>query len=135
MSNFSTEIIQHYAYIMQTLLLVFLGGGLGSLARYGVSVLVRQYSAAAFPLATLLANVLACVVMGAVLWYFAQRQDDASLRVFFITGFCGGFSTFSTFSLETLELFRRGSTMLGVLNIGLSIALCMAVLAVLVRKT
>lgn len=135
MSNFSKEIIPNYAFTMQTLLLIFLGGGLGSLARYGVSVLVRQFSAAAFPLATLLANVLACVVMGAVLWYFAQREADAPVKLFLLTGFCGGFSTFSTFSLETLELFRRGSTAMGVLNISLSIALCMAVLAVQVRKT
>lgn len=121
--------------MFNTLLLIFLGGGLGSLARFGVSLAVRQFPSSAFPLATLLANVLACAVMGIVLWQFAARPADAPLRMLLITGFCGGFSTFSTFSLETLELFRRGQAVLGVLNVTLSLALCIAVLAVLVRKT
>ncbi|MGL5889905.1 MAG: fluoride efflux transporter CrcB [Bacteroidia bacterium] len=119
---------------MQALLLIFLGGGLGSLARFGVTLAVRQFPAAAFPLATLAANVLACIVMGIVLWQFAARPADAPVKLFLITGFCGGFSTFSTFSFETLELFRRGHAALGVLNITISIALCIAVLALLVRK-
>lgn len=120
--------------MFNTLLLIFLGGGLGSLARYGVSVAVRQFPVTEFPLATLLANLLACVVMGAVLLWLATRPADTPLRLLLITGFCGGFSTFSTFSLETIELFRRGQSFFGVLNVGLSLLLCIAVLAVLVRK-
>lgn len=115
--------------------LIFLGGGLGSLARYGVSLAVRQFPTSTFPIATILANLLACLVMGIVLWQFSTRPADAPVRMFLLTGFCGGFSTFSTFSLETLELFKRGHSMLGVLNITLSIALCIAVLALLVRKS
>jgi CrcB protein len=120
--------------MFQTILLIFLGGGLGSLARFGVSMGVKQFPATAFPVATLLANVLSCLVIGISLYFFAEKLGDNNLRMFIVVGFCGGFSTFSTFSLETLEIFRRGDFILGAANVVISVALCLMVLAFLVKK-
>jgi CrcB protein len=121
--------------MIQTLTLIFLGGGLGSLARYGISMSVKQFSASTFPIATLISNVLSCVIIGIALSVFASKLQDNNLRMFIVVGFCGGFSTFSTFSLETLELFRRGEFVFGAANVIVSIALCISVLAFLVKRT
>lgn len=105
-------------------LAIFLGGGLGSLARYGVS----QFSTPNFPTGTLIANLLACVVMGLTLYTFASKIDSNTfLKHLIIVGFCGGFSTFSTFSFETFELFRNGNVGIGILNIAVNIVFCLLV--------
>jgi CrcB protein len=120
--------------MFQTITLIFLGGGLGSLARFGVSMGVKQFSDNTFPLATLLANFMSCLVIGMALYFFSEKLQNNNIRMFVVVGFCGGFSTFSTFSLETLEIFRRGQYVLATANIALSLALCMMVLAFLVKK-
>ncbi len=120
--------------MLQTIVLIFLGGGLGSLARFGVSIGVRQFSESSFPVATLISNLLSCLIIGIALSVFAQKLQDTNLRMFVVVGFCGGFSTFSTFSLETLEIFRRGQLLLGAANILVSFSLCILVLAFLVKK-
>lgn len=120
---------------MLNLLLIFVGGGLGCLSRYGISKLVLSSPGHYFPWATLVSNVISVVVMGVALGMFAARLQSESLRAFIIIGFCGGFSTFSTFSFETLELIRKGNYVFAAGNILLSISLCLLVLAVLTRKT
>src|SRR5690606_22086201 len=103
-------------------LFIFLGGGLGSLCRYGVSKLSVQYFAGNFPLGTFIANILSCIVLSfSVIWLNDKMGTSASLKLFLITGFCGGFSTFSTFSVETVELLKTGHYVVAVLNIGLSV--------------
>jgi CrcB protein len=119
---------------MLNLIYIFVGGGIGCLTRYGVSKALLNTGDANFPWATLIANVLSVVVMGVGLGLFSAKLQSESLRLLIITGFCGGFSTFSTFSLETLELFRRGNYMFAAGNIALSVILCIAVLAVLIKK-
>lgn len=119
---------------MLNLLVIFVGGGLGCIARYGVSKMILSANAQQFPVATLVSNVISVVVMGVALGMFASKMQNETWRAFVIVGFCGGFSTFSTFSYETLELFRRGNYLFAAGNILLSIALCIIILAVLTKK-
>lgn len=105
-------------------LAIFLGGGLGSLARFGVS----QFSSPSFPFGTLIANVLACVIMGLAIYSFSDKIETSPFfKHLIIIGFCGGFSTFSTFSFETFELFRNGNPTIAILNIVVNITFCLLV--------
>ncbi|WP_399681994.1 CrcB family protein, partial [Xenophilus sp.] len=82
-------------------LIVFLGGGLGSAMRHGVNVLAARYVASGFPFGTLAINVLGSFVMGLIVELLALRMGlPQNLRLFLTTGILGGFTTFSTFSLE-----------------------------------
>ncbi|MEY4927706.1 MAG: fluoride efflux transporter CrcB [Bacteroidota bacterium] len=92
---------------MQKILLVFLGGGAGSLARYGVAEALSE-SSKNFPYATLCANIAACIVLGFVGTLAVKDSVTDATRLLLVTGFCGGFSTFSTFSNETFLLLQQG---------------------------
>ena len=120
---------------MMNLLAIFIGGGLGSLARFGVGKLVASNFSGNFPLGTLSANVLSCIVLGLALGAYADKVlAEPWLRAFLVVGFCGGFSTFSTFSFETQQLLRDGHTVAAILNIVISVAFCVALLYWLSRQ-
>ena len=87
---------------MNQLLLVALGGALGSTARYGVSLAATRWLGLAFPWGTLFVNVLGGLAMGVLV----ARTDNESLRLLLGVGMLGGFTTFSAFSLETVRLFE-----------------------------
>lgn len=113
-------------------LLVFLGGGLGSLARYGVSLAVAQTGVSGFPYATLLVNLVGGFAMGLVVGVITARAGATAapeLRLFLATGVLGGFTTFSAFSLEAFDLWQRGAIGLSVLYVALSVLLSIAALA------
>ncbi|MEM9887304.1 MAG: fluoride efflux transporter CrcB [Bacteroidota bacterium] len=105
-------------------LFVFIGGGLGSLCRYGIASWMKSYHFT-FPYATLLANILSCIVLGYLVALSQKSALSSTYSLLFATGFCGGFSTFSTFSAETFSLLSSGSVFLGLANIGFSLLLCL----------
>ena len=111
---------------MNNLILIFLGGGLGSLARFGVGRTLASWSIN-LPYGTLAANVLACVILGFFTGVVALRSSEAVLpyRAFLAVGFCGGFSTLSTFSNETLMMLLNNRWGDAVFNIALSVVLCL----------
>lgn len=120
---------------MNVLLAVFLGGGLGSLARFGVSSLVTTGFKTINPLGTLTANVVSTVALGVVLYLASNKLGMSdNVKVFLITGFCGGFSTFSTFSYETFELLRTGQFWFAAANILISLALGLGVLFAMAKN-
>ena len=85
---------------------VFLGGGLGSICRYAMAQWFGRIGE--FPLGTFLANAVSCVVLGALVALASRQILAVEYRLLLITGFCGGFSTFSTFSNELVQLLRQG---------------------------
>lgn len=108
---------------MKEFLLVFLGGGLGSVCRFLVGRLYQNWLPA-FPFATLTANFLSCLVFGAVVMLGVQKMNiNYSLKLLLITGFCGGLSTYSAFTFETVELFKTGQNTLALSNIILNFAI------------
>ena len=107
---------------MSSFLAVGLGGALGAMGRYGISLLPLK---SAFPWLTLLTNVLGALVIGFVVGVAAGAVSPNTV-LFWKTGVCGGFTTFSTFSLETLRLFESGQTGAGLLYAGASVMLCIA---------
>lgn len=103
-------------------LAVALGGAIGSLGRAGFSVWIP--SVGAFPLPTLAVNLLGSLAIG-LMWATFTRMDASSMwSAFVITGVLGGFTTFSSFSLETLQLFEQGAWQTALLYLALSLLTC-----------
>ncbi len=101
--------------------LVFAGGGLGAMARYFVTTaLAGKFGT--FPLGTLTANILGSFLMGLVAGLIAGRSSLEPARLFLAVGFLGGFTTFSTFSAETLALLQNGQIFSAAANIIVSVA-------------
>lgn len=99
---------------MSAALLVFLGGGLGSLARYGVGRWLGPAPAGAFPWSTFAVNVAGSLLLGALVGWSLQREVGESTRAFVAVGLLGGFTTYSSFNAETLALFgQRGALVAG----------------------
>jgi len=105
-------------------LFVFLGGGLGSLCRYGIAKGMQSYQLT-FPYSTLIANILSCIVLGFLVAWTVKGNLSDTMKLFFMVGFCGGFSTFSTFSNETFNLLRDGYYAYGIANIAVSVLVCL----------
>jgi CrcB protein len=90
------------------LLWIGLGGAAGSVLRYLFGSLVQRSAGTAFPIGTLAVNVVGCFIMGLLAQHYMNSQTSQQMRAALMTGFCGGFTTFSAFSLETVGLMRGG---------------------------
>jgi len=112
-----------------TVLWVALGGALGSVARYALSGIAVRWLGAAFPYGTLFVNVMGSFAIGLLAALVAadgRPQLGADARAFLLVGVLGGFTTFSSFSLETLNLARSGALAPALLNVAGSVVLCLA---------
>lgn len=102
-------------------LFVGLGGAVGAMLRYAISLIPYK---GGFPLLTFVTNILGALLIGFIVGYASKRNVNDSLMLFLKTGLCGGFTTFSTFSLEAYNLFVSGSKILAVCYTVLSAVCC-----------
>ncbi|MDR3271987.1 MAG: fluoride efflux transporter CrcB [Flavobacteriaceae bacterium] len=108
---------------MKQILLIGLGGALGSIARHLASSFTAKQFSGLFPLPIFLVNITGCVLIGLFLGLFEQKQIISSeMKIFLVTGFCGGYTTFSTFSSENLQLLQNGNFLTLFAYIFLSVA-------------
>ena len=114
---------------MKTLLIIAIGGATGSVSRYLFGAFAQRASHSGFPVGTLAVNVAGCLLVGALSRYFLHGQTDLPLRAGLIVGFCGGFTTFSTFSVETLGLIQGGEWTKAAGYVALSVFACLAATA------
>ena len=103
-------------------LFLFIGGGFGAISRYGIAQLFP--SKAGFPLATFIANILACIILGIIMQKSNDKNLSQNLFLLLATGYCGGFSTFSTFSYETFQLLQSNQVLLAFLYVLSSVIVC-----------
>jgi CrcB protein len=108
-------------------LIVFLGGGFGAALRHGVNIGAARLLGTSFPVGTLTVNVVGSLAMGLLAGWFAfESSASQHWRLFFTTGMLGGFTTFSTFSLDTILLYERGEYALAALYVAASVAAALA---------
>ncbi|WP_287154982.1 fluoride efflux transporter CrcB [Candidatus Solincola tengchongensis] len=112
---------------MTRYLLVAIGGMLGAVARYGLSGWISNRTDGGFPYGTLAVNLLGSFIIGFFLILALERFSwSPGVRLFFAVGFLGAFTTFSTFSYETVELLREGAYAMAALNAGTTLFGCLA---------
>jgi CrcB protein len=108
------------------LIWIAIGGAAGSVLRYVLGGAVQRFSARGFPFGTLTVNVLGCLLIGLLIQKFTDQETSSALRAGLIVGFCGGFTTFSTFSSETIGLIQGGEMQAAILYSVLSVVLCLS---------
>ena len=108
--------------MIKNLLIVGLGGATGSILRYAVQKIFTVHSGATFPTGTLLVNIAGCFFIG-VLWGIAARSLswNEEMKLLLMTGFCGGFTTFSAFTLEGIGLLKESKTTLFIIYVTASV--------------
>ena len=113
---------------MYTYLFVAAGGAIGSVARFGLSASIAKATSEVFPLGTLVVNVTGCFIIGLFATLTGPEgrvMVPPDVRQFFMVGVCGGYTTFSCFSLQTLALARDGEMVRSAANVVVSVVLCL----------
>ena len=104
---------------------IALGGGIGAVMRYGITLLVQSWTGPGFPYGTLVVNVVGSLLIGFVVVFLNHRyHGNEVLRLFLVIGILGGFTTFSTFSLDTIYLIQSGFLVKAMSNIIISFCSC-----------
>lgn len=108
----------------RAIILVGIGGGLGSILRYITTLIANKYFPGAFPAGTFAVNIIGCLLLGMLLGLFLiKEQSSTDLKYFLVTGFCGGYTTFSAFASENINLFQSGNSFTALLYIAASVIL------------
>lgn len=108
--------------MIKQILLVGLGGGIGSILRFTTSVLVAKYFSSTYPLSTFIVNLIGCFLIGLLLGALDQStQTSQNSNLLLITGFCGGFTTFSAFATDNITLLQHNNYGTALLYIALSV--------------
>ncbi len=111
---------------MLNYIFVSAGAAIGGALRYGISTYIQKNISVIFPYGTLVVNILGSFLLGLIMFYLNEKELIGSeFRLFLTVGFCGGFTTFSTFSYETLNLFRDSEFGLAIYNVFLNVGLCL----------
>lgn len=113
-------------------LLVFIGGGIGCVLRYIIGILMVNFQFN-LPIATLLSNIIASIIFALSLKLTLTNFPTDSIKFLVIIGFCGGLSTFSSFSYETFLLFKTNFNW-GVLNVILNFVICIGIFFIIVKQ-
>ncbi len=108
---------------MDRYLLVLIGGGAGALARYAGSSFIMHRLGATFPWGTFIVNLTGSFAIGLLMAIFSARFFDPRWRLLLVTGFLGGYTTFSSFEYETYQAMREGARWVALLNVVASVAL------------
>ena len=97
---------------MKSIIYIAIGGATGAVLRYGFGLILKPTNSLSFPINTFLINVIGCLLIGIVAAYAIKVNQNQLLTQFVIIGLLGGFTTFSSFSLETVNLLKNGKTTL-----------------------